>query len=102
MIDSLLALLPQAAILLAVVLLLSLAIIPVFAGSGDMHSEAREVICDACRKPLEYRVDFDTDGVILTLCAGCAGEAAAFSQYGDDAMTTVDWREVRRRVEERS
>lgn len=58
--------------------------------------------CAACAKPLKFRVDFDADGVTLVLCGGCAGEAAAFSVYGDEAVTTVDWREVRRRAAERS
>lgn len=65
-----------------------------------MHGEARQVTCDACGKPLEYHVDFDANGVTLTLCAGCTGEAAAFGQYGDEAVTTVDWPEVRRRAME--
>lgn len=57
--------------------------------------------CDACGKTLEYHCDFDAAGVTLTLCGGCAGEAAAYSQYGDEAVTTVDWPEVRQRVQER-
>jgi len=58
---------------------------------------AGDPTCDACHKRLAYRVEFDADGVLLNLCAGCAGEAIAFSQYGDEAVTTVDWRTIRER-----
>ena len=54
--------------------------------------------CEACGKPTDLHFDADADGVTLRLCGGCAGEAAAFSQYGDEAVCSVDWREVRRRV----
>lgn len=63
---------------------------------------ARARTCDACGKPLTYFVEFPADGVRLELCAGCAGEAAAFAQHGDDATTTVDWRDVRRKALERA
>lgn len=61
---------------------------------------ARGRECDACGSPLTYHVEFPADGVTLCLCGGCAGEAAAFAQHGDEAVTTVDWREIRRRVQE--
>lgn len=59
--------------------------------------------CDAClRELLGAHVHFDADGVQLILCGGCAGEATAFAQYGDDAVTNYDWREVRRIAAERN
>jgi hypothetical protein len=55
------------------------------------------VKCSACGKRLTntYWVPLDADGVTLRLCAGCAGEAAAYMQYGSEAVCEHDWPAIR-------